>query len=95
MFFDRLSSILIAQTSNDTSARASEIISEITTFKIVQGIFIAAIAYGAIWITEKLIDWLSEKVPLQFRLPIKQSIPFWRAFILGLAGVLLINLFCK
>lgn len=85
--------VLVAQTNKDTADRASEIIAEITTVKIIQGIFIVAIAWGGIWTTEKLISWLSEKVPLRFRLPIKQSIPFWRAFILGWAGVLLINLF--
>ena len=85
--------ILLAQASKNTAERASEIISEITTFKVIQGIIIVAITYGAIWTTEKLISWLSEKVPLRFRLPVKQSIPFWRAFILGFAGILLINLF--
>ncbi len=93
MFFSSFFFVLLAQTDKNNVDRASEIISEITTFKIIQGIVIVAIAYGGIWTTAKLIDWLSEKVPLRLRLPIKQSIPFLRAFILGFAGVFLINLF--
>ncbi len=85
--------VVFAQTNPNKPDNLSQIFSEITTFKVIQGVIIIAIAYGAMWATQKLMSWLSEKVPLRFRLPIKQSIPFWRAFILGFAIVLLIDLF--
>jgi len=84
---------VFAQTNSNKPDNLSQIFSEITTFKVIQGVIIIAIAYGAMWATQKMMSWLSEKVPLRFRLPIKQSIPFWRAFILGFAIVLLIDLF--
>lgn len=82
----------LAQTNNNME-NGSEIISEITLPKIIQGLVILAIAYGGLWAINKLIYWLSEKVPLKFRLSIKQSLPFFRAFLLGLSGVILVNLF--
>ncbi len=82
----------LAQTNNNME-NGSEIISEITLPKIIQGLVILAISYGGLWAIDKLIYWLSEKVPLKFRLSIKQSLPFFRAFLLGLSGVILVNLF--
>ena len=84
---------LLAQTSNNNVNKVSEIVSEITSWKIFEGAVIVAVAYGGLWAIDKLIHWLSEKVPLKFRLRVKQSLPFWRAFLLVLAGVMLINLF--
>jgi small-conductance mechanosensitive channel len=73
--------------------KASDLFTEITFAKILQALLILAIAYGSVWIINRVINWLSERVPLRFRLSIKQSIPFWKAFLFGLAAVLLINLF--
>ncbi|WP_041698773.1 mechanosensitive ion channel family protein [Thalassoporum mexicanum] len=79
--------------SADSGQQASEIFAEITFGKILQAIIIMATAYGTVWLINRLINWLSEKVPLRFRLSVKQSIPFWKAFLFGLAAALLINLF--
>lgn len=84
---------LLAQTGNNNLNKASEIISEITTWKIIQALIILGISYGSLWAIDQLINWLSEKVPLKFRLSVKQSLPFCRAFLLGVGGFLLINLF--
>ncbi|GAB4238790.1 MAG: mechanosensitive ion channel [Elainellaceae cyanobacterium] len=84
---------LLALERNETVDKISELVADITTFKVVQALFILAITYGAMFTIEKVVNWLSEKVPLRFRLSIKQSLPFWRAFLLGLAVVLLVNLF--
>jgi small-conductance mechanosensitive channel len=83
----------LAQANHNNLDRVSEIISEITFWKIAQAAIIVAIAYGSLWAIDRLINWLSEEVALKFRLSVKQSLPFWRAFVLGLAGVMLINLF--
>lgn len=84
---------LLAQERNETVDKLSELVADITTFKVVQAIVILAVAYGAMYAIEQAVNWLSEKVPLRFRLGIKQSLPFWRAFLIGLSGVLLVNLF--
>lgn len=74
---------------------ASELLSEITTSKVIQAVIIIAVAYLGMFAIDKLIHWLAEEVPLRFRLTVKQSLPFLRAFLLGLASILLIQLFLK
>jgi small-conductance mechanosensitive channel len=83
----------LAQIGQNSLNRSSQLISEITIAKIIQGVIIVAITYGGLWAIDKLVNWLSEQVSLKFRLSVKQSLPFLRAFLLGLAGVMLINLF--
>lgn len=86
----------LAQSNNDGGLEnASELLSDITTSKIIQGIIIIAVAYVGSLVIDKIIHWLAEEVPLRFRLTVKQSLPFWRAFLLGLAIVLLVRLFLK
>ncbi|WP_413164389.1 mechanosensitive ion channel family protein [Capilliphycus salinus ALCB114379] len=85
----------LAQAADNTLEDASELLSEITTSKIIQAIIILAVAYVGMFAIDKLIHWLAEEVPLRFRLSVKQSLPFWRAFLLGLASILLIRLFLK
>ncbi|ERT07359.1 mechanosensitive ion channel family protein [Lyngbya aestuarii BL J] len=86
----------LAQINNDNGLeKASDILSEITTSKIIQALIILAITYVGMFAIDKLIHWLAEEVPLRFRLSVKQSLPFWRAFLLGLAIILLIRLFLK
>lgn len=86
---------LIAQASEnkDNLNKASKIFSEITMTKIFQAVIILGIAYAGLWLMNRFINWLSEKVSLKYRLRIKQSLPFWRAFILLLVGIILVNLF--
>lgn len=86
--------ISLAQVSNNNNInKVSKIVSEITIGKIIQAGVIVVICYAGLWAIDQLINWLSEKVPLKFRLNVKQSLPFWRAFLFGLTGFLLINLF--
>lgn len=81
----------LAQTNNMDNA--SQIISEITLWKVIQGLITVIVAYLALWAIDKLIHWLSEKVALKYRLNVKQSLPFLRAFTIGLAIVTLLNLY--
>lgn len=87
--------LLFAQANGDGLGEASEILSEITTSKIIQALIIIAVTYIGILTIDKLVNWLAEEVPLRFRLIIKQSLPFWRAFLLGLTTILLMRLFLK
>ncbi|NJK37595.1 MAG: mechanosensitive ion channel family protein [Oscillatoriales cyanobacterium RM2_1_1] len=82
----------LAQAKNETLDKASELVRDITTFRVAQALIIIFITYWVIFSIEKLLIWLSEKAALRFRLTIKQSLPFWRAFCLTLAGIFLGNL---
>ncbi|MEL6160825.1 MAG: mechanosensitive ion channel family protein [Cyanobacteria bacterium J06554_11] len=79
--------------ASETANQTKELLTKITTPKLVQALIILVIAYGAI----KLIDWvvisLSEKVARHSRLRIKQFQPFVRTFVITLTAVLLMNLF--
>lgn len=85
-----LSMIYLAKTGGET---AKELITEITTWKITKAIFIVVLAYWGIRTTDKLIEWLSEKVPPLYRLRVKQSLPICRALILIVAAIAVMNLF--
>lgn len=73
--------------------KISRLIDNITLGKVIQGVLLVVLAYWGQIFVAKIINWLAEKVPLKYRLKVKQSLPFWRAFVLGIVGVSLINLF--
>ena len=85
--------VLFAQSPSEATQQLPDLISEITPARILRGVIIVAIAYGGGIALERFITWLSETVALRFRLTVKQSLPLFRAFLFGLAGVLLINTF--
>lgn len=70
-----------------------KLLGEITFNKIFQGLLVILIAYLGQLLIEKLINWLEEKLPLKYRLLVKESLPFCRAFLIGFAVVFLLNLF--
>ncbi|WP_330204242.1 mechanosensitive ion channel family protein [Cyanobacterium sp. Dongsha4] len=88
-----LINIYLFQINPTDSEKISRLIGDITFGKVFQGFLLIFVAYWGQIIIEKIINWLAEKVPLKYRLKVKQSLPFWRAFIFGLVGVLLMNLF--
>ncbi|MGF1491207.1 MAG: hypothetical protein ACFBSC_01890 [Microcoleaceae cyanobacterium] len=83
---------LAQATEDEPLGKASEFFKEITAFKLVQALLVVFVTYWAIFAVEKLLNWFSERVALRFRLSVKQSLPFWRAFCLTLAGIFLGNL---
>lgn len=89
--------ILLANSASDaaseTAEDAQELITEITTWKITQAILVLGVAYLGILIIDKSISWLSERVDREWRLRIKQSLPFLRTFVLTIAIAILLNLF--
>lgn len=85
----------LAQISGDSAEEELDFISEVTLDKIAIALFIIVVAYGLVRLSEKLINWLSEKVPSRFRLVVKQSVPFWRALVIFTAVVLGLNLFVE
>lgn len=84
---------LLAQTGSETVKKAQEIFTDITQVKLIKAIIVILFAYALLYVVNKLVLWLSEKVALRFRLKIKQSLPFVRAFFLSLAVFIISNLF--
>ncbi|NEO31264.1 MAG: mechanosensitive ion channel family protein [Symploca sp. SIO3C6] len=83
----------ISDTSLETAENTQELIAEITTWKITQALLVLGVAYLGILIIDKSISWLSERVDREWRLGIKQSLPFLRTLVLTIAVVILLNLF--
>lgn len=87
----------LAQSTGDsvreTAENTKDIVSKITTGKVAQGIFILLIAYLILKILDKVIIWLSEKIAKEWRLRVKQFLPFLRMLVLTTAIVILMNLF--
>ncbi|NEP17752.1 MAG: mechanosensitive ion channel family protein [Leptolyngbya sp. SIO4C1] len=81
------------QAANETAKKAQELLAEITAGKIFQALVIILISYAALFVADRLINWLSERVPIQLRLSVKQSLPFWRGLIFAIAGGFILNLF--
>ncbi|MDY7014648.1 MAG: mechanosensitive ion channel family protein [Cyanobacteriota bacterium] len=79
--------------AEDTTEQTQELLTDITTWKISQALIVLVIAYFSVILIEKIINWFSERVQREWRLSIKQSLPFWRTVVLTATGVFLIDLF--
>ncbi|MGB7445223.1 MAG: mechanosensitive ion channel domain-containing protein [Coleofasciculaceae cyanobacterium] len=92
-------SYLLAQpaqeATEETAKQAQELLAEITTWKITQAIIVVIVTYLIVTGIDKVILWLSERVNKEWRLGIKQSLPFWHTFVLAAAAAILLNLFIK
>lgn len=88
---------LLAQSAGDaareTAEETQDIVSKITTGKVAQAIFILLTAYLILKILDKLVIWLSEKIAKEWRLRVKQFLPFLRMVVLTTATIVLMNLF--
>lgn len=83
----------IAQLGSETDQSVSHLLSQITTLKLTEaGVAIAA-TYVILRSFSMFINWLSERVVLQFRQQIKQSLPFGQLLVLLIALLILGNLF--
>ena len=75
------------------SSSNNDMISKITVGKLIQGLLILVSAYLVLKVVDKLIIWLSERIAKQWRLRVKQFLPFLRMFVLTTTTILLMNLF--
>ncbi|WP_019503469.1 mechanosensitive ion channel family protein [Pleurocapsa sp. PCC 7319] len=96
-YFTTLGFYWLAQSAGDaaeeTAEQTKEIVSKITTGKLAQGIFILVTAYLVLKTLDKLIIWLSERIAKEWRLRVKQFLPFLRMVVLTISTVILMNLF--
>ncbi|MEO1433423.1 MAG: mechanosensitive ion channel domain-containing protein [Cyanobacteria bacterium J06633_8] len=89
--------LLFAQSTDEvakeTAEQTKQIITEITIWKISQGLIVVAISYITIQVVDKLVIWLSEQAAKEWRLRIKQFLPFARMMVLTTTIIFLMNLF--
>ncbi len=85
----------LAQSSANTIEENStnDMISTITIEKVIQGLVVLTSAYLILKVVDKLIIWLSERIAKQWRLRVKQFLPFLRMFVLTTTTIILMNLF--
>ena len=79
--------------AKETAEQTKQIITEITTWKISQGLIVLVISYITISVVDKLVIWVSEKVAKEYRLQVKQFLPFFRMMVLTITIIFLMNLF--
>ncbi|BAY80689.1 hypothetical protein NIES267_01460 [Calothrix parasitica NIES-267] len=79
--------------AKETAEQTKQIITEITTWKISQGLIVLAISYISIKVVDKLVIWVSEQVAKEWRLQVKQFLPFFRMMVLTITVIFLMNLF--
>ena len=87
----------LAQSAGDAAKETAEqtkrIVSNITTDKIIQGLIILLAAYIILRVVDRLVNWLSERIAKEWRLRVKQFLPFLRMVILAFTTVILANMF--
>ena len=95
--FDYSSLIILAQSAKDaveeTANDTKEIVSKITTWKITQALIVILLALIILKVIDKSIIWISERTAREWRLRIKQSLPFLRTIVLTFTIITLMNLF--
>ena len=92
-----LNPYILAQSGGDavreTAEGTREILTKITTWKVSQALIIILASYITLRVIDWLIIWISERIASEWRLRVKQLLPFFRTVILTAAIVILMNLF--
>lgn len=68
------------------------LLTEITTTKVAQSVLVFILAFSLNFLLKELDNWLSEIVPIQFRLAVKQFLPFGQFFVFAIAILIAVNL---
>ena len=79
--------------AQDTAEKTREIVSKITTDKVIQGFLILLAAYLTLKLLDRIVNLLSERIAKEWRLRVKQFLPFLRMLVLTFVTVVLANLF--
>ena len=79
--------------AKETAEQTKDIVSKITTGKVAQALFILLATYFILKVLDRLILWLSERIAKEWRLRVKQFLPFLRMVVLTTVIVILMNLF--
>ena len=84
---------IFAQSTVDTAEKTKELLTKITTLKITQAIITLLACYIVLGLIDKSVVWISERIAREWRLQVKQFIPFLRTVVLTTTIVTLMNLF--
>ena len=87
-----LNSLVLAQ-SESVAQNTRELLTKITTLKITKALIILGGCYLTLKLIDRLVVWLSERIAREWRLPVKQFLPFLRTVVLVTTVALLMNLF--
>ena len=88
--------VLTAQANNSldkTAEETSKILTKITTWKVTQALIVVLLSYVCLKLIDRLVIWISEKIAREWRLQVKQFLPFLRTMILTVTLITLMNLF--
>ncbi|MEM7555902.1 MAG: mechanosensitive ion channel family protein [Cyanobacteria bacterium P01_A01_bin.84] len=80
-------------TAKETAEKTQELITKITTGKIAQAAIALVFAYILVKTIDKLVIWFSEQVAKEWRLRVKQFLPFMRMMVLTITIIFLMKLF--
>ncbi|MEL6930694.1 MAG: mechanosensitive ion channel family protein, partial [Cyanobacteria bacterium J06600_6] len=97
-FFDlNTHNFWLAQSAGDaaqeTVETTQEIVSKIIADKLLQALLILLAAYLILKLSDRLVTWLSERIAKEWRLRVKQFLPFVRMIVLTFVTIVLMNLF--
>lgn len=91
--FSHLPWLIPGQMGSNLREETQDLLTGITSLKIFQALIAIAAAYAAIQVIDRAVGWLSERVPLKYRLSIKQSLPFWRTLVFVVVLGIILSLF--
>ena len=90
---DRYLNLLVLAQSGSVAQDTRELLTKITTLKITKALIILGGCYLTLKLIDKLVAWLSERIAREWRLPVKQFLPFLRTVVLVTTVALLMDLF--
>ena len=79
--------------AQETAEETKELLTKITTFKVTQALMIILSCYVTLRIIDWSIIWVSERIAREWRLRVKQLLPFFRTVVLTTTIITLMNLF--
>lgn len=89
--------LILAQSAEDaareTAEQTKDIVSKITTGKVAQALLILLVTYISLKLLDRIVTWLSERTAKEWRLRVKQFLPFLRMVVFTTVLVILMNLF--
>ena len=88
--------VLTAQADNSVekvAGETSKILTRVTTWKVTQALIVVLVCYVSLKLIDRLVIWISEKIDREWRLQVKQFLPFLRTVILLVTLITLMNLF--
>lgn len=83
----------LAQPEGSAAVSPKELLTKFTIWKIAQALIVLLACYVALKVIDKLVVWVSERIASEWRLQIKQFLPFLRTVVMTTTVVVLMNLF--